>query len=100
MNKNFLRQAQQLQAKMARVQEELETETVEATSGGGVVTVVITGKQRVESIKISPEAVNAEEVDMLEDLVLVAINEAMEKSQELATRRLSAITGGLKIPGL
>jgi len=100
MNRAFIRQAQQLQAKLEKAQEELERTTVEASSGGGAVTVVITGGLRVESVKISPEVVNAEEVDMLEDLVLTAVNEAIRKSQELASNRLGKIAGGLKIPGL
>ncbi|TET40291.1 MAG: YbaB/EbfC family nucleoid-associated protein [Dehalococcoidia bacterium] len=100
MNRAFLRQAQQLQAKLEKAQEELEKTTVEASSGGGAVTVVITGQQRVVSVKISPEVVDSEDVELLEDLVLAAVNEAMRKSQELAASRLGKITGGLKIPGL
>ena len=100
MNRAFMRQAQQLQAKLEKAQQELEKATVEATSGGGAVTVVITGQQRVESVKISPEVVDPAEVEMLEDLVLTAMNEALRKSQELAASRLGKITGGLKIPGL
>jgi len=100
MNKAFMRQAQQLQAKLEKAQEELERTTVEASSGGEAVKVVITGGMKVESVKISPEVVNAEDVSMLEDLVLTAVNEAIRKSQELASSRLGKITGGLKIPGL
>ncbi len=100
MNRAFLRQAQQLQAKLEKAQEELEKTTVEASSGGGAVTVVITGQQRVVSVKISAEVVDSEDVELLEDLVLAAVNEAMRKSQELAASRLGKITGGLKIPGL
>jgi DNA-binding YbaB/EbfC family protein len=99
MNK-FVRQAQQLQAKLEKAQQELEQTTVEATSGGGAVKVVITGQQKVESVKISPEVVDANDIEMLEDLVLSAVNEAIRQSQELAASRLGAITGGLKIPGL
>jgi DNA-binding YbaB/EbfC family protein len=99
MNK-FIRQAQQLQAKLEKAQQELEQTTVEATSGGGAVKVVITGQQRVDSVKISPEVVDANDIEMLEDLVLSAVNEAIRQSQELAASRLGAITGGLKIPGL
>jgi len=95
-----MRQAQQLQAKLEKAQEELEKTTVEASSGGGAVTVVITGQQRVVSVKISPEVVDSEDVELLEDLVLTAVNEAMRKSQELAASRLGKITGGLKIPGV
>ncbi len=100
MNRQMMRQAQQLQAKLEKTQEELANTTVEASSGGGAVTVVVTGNQEVKSIKISPEVVDAEDVEMLEDLVLSALNEAMRKSQEMAASRLGALTGGLKIPGL
>jgi len=94
----MLKQAQQLQAKMEQVQKELETETVEASSGGGAVTVVMTGHQMLRSIKIQPEA--AGDVEMLQDLVLAAMNEALKKSQELAQQRMSTIAADLKIPGL
>jgi DNA-binding YbaB/EbfC family protein len=100
MNKNILRQAQQMQAKLAKAQEELGNATVEASSGGGAVTVVVSGHQELRSIKISPEAVDPDDVEMLEDLVLTAINEGMEKARELASQQLGAITGGLNIPGL
>jgi len=100
MNRALMRQAQQLQAKLEKAQEELEKTTVEASSGGGAVTVVITGQQRVVSVKISAEVVDSEDVELLEDLVLTAVNEAMRKSQELAASRLGKLTGGLKIPGL
>ena len=100
MNKRILQQAQQLQAKMAKMQEELENTTVEASSGGGAVTVVITGQQRICSIKISPQALDPEDVEFLEDLVLAAVNEAIAKSKELAASKLDAISGGFKIPGL
>ena len=99
MNKiKLMRQAQQLQGKLQKIQQELEKATVEASSGGGAVTVVITGKQQVQSVKISPEAVD--DIEMLQDLVLTAMNEAVKKSKELAADRLGALTGGLKIPGL
>jgi len=94
----MLKQAQQLQAKMEQVQKELETETVEASSGGGAVTVVMTGHQVLRSVKIQPEA--AGDVEMLQDLVLAAMNEALKKSQELAQQRMSTIAADLKIPGL
>ena len=100
MNKNLLRQAQQLQARLAKVQEELETATVEASAGGGAVKAVVTGKLNIQSIVISPKAVDPEDVEMLQDLVVAAINEAIEKAQEMAQSRLSAITGGMNIPGL
>lgn len=100
MNKNMLRQAQKLQAALAQAQEKLGDETVEASSGGGAVTITITGQQKVRSVKISPDAVDPEDVELLEDLVTSAINEAIEKSQALAQSRLGALTGGLNIPGL
>ena len=100
MNKNMLRQAQQLQARLAKAQEELESAVVEATVGGGAVKVVITGRLKIQSIEISPEVVNSEDVEMLQDLVMAATNEAVDKAQKMAESSLSAITGGMKIPGL
>ncbi|MBN2186250.1 MAG: YbaB/EbfC family nucleoid-associated protein [Dehalococcoidia bacterium] len=100
MDKSILRQAQQLQTKLAKAQEELGDMTVEASSGGGVVKVVIDGHQKIHSVEISPEVVNAEDVELLQDLVMAAVNEAVTKSQELASKHLSSLTGGLKIPGL
>jgi DNA-binding YbaB/EbfC family protein len=100
MNKNLMRQAKELQAKLAKAQEELGNAQVEASAGGGAVTVVIDGQQRVQSVKISPEAVDLQDIGLLEDLVLAAVNEAIKKSQELAQDRLGALAGGLKIPGL
>jgi len=100
MDKNILRQAQQMQAKLLKAQEELGEATVEASSGGGAVTVVVSGHQQLCSIKISPEAVDPDDIEMLEDLVLTAVNEGIEKARELAASQLGAITGGLNIPGL
>ena len=100
MNRFMMRRAQELGAKLAKIQEELEKATVEASSGGGAVTVVVNGQQKVQSVKISPEVVNAEDVGMVEDLVMAAVNEAIAKSQDLAQSRLGALTGGLNIPGL
>lgn len=100
MDKSMLRQAKQLQEKMAKVQEELGDVTVEATSGGGAVKVVMNGHQNVLSVEILPEAVNAEDVEMLQDLIVSAVNEAVAKSQEVASKQLTRLTGGLNIPGL
>ena len=100
MNKNMMRQAQQLQKQMAKVQEEIENSKVENSVGGGVVKVVITGKMIVESIEIDPEVLDSEDVEMLQDLVQTAINGAIEKAQELASTKMGALTGGLNIPGL
>jgi hypothetical protein len=98
MNKNMIRQAQKLQAQLQKVQEELETLTVEGSAGGGVVKVVMTGKQSVESVNIDPEA--AEDVELLQDLVAAAVNDAFNKTQELASQKMSSVTGGMNIPGL
>lgn len=95
-----MRQARQLQAKMAKIQEELGNITVEASSGGGVVKVVMNGHQNVQSVEILPEAVDTEEIEMLQDLIVSAVNEAISKSQEVANKQLSSVTGGLNIPGL
>ncbi len=100
MNRRMIRQAQQLQKKMAELQTELESTTVEATAGGGVVSVVITGKLTVESISIDPEVVSPDDVDILEDLVTAAINEGLAKAQDMANSKMSQLTGGLNIPGL
>ncbi len=100
MNRFFMQQAQQLQARLAKAQEELSTITVEGSSGGGAVKVSMNGQQKIISVKIAPEAVNAGDIAMLEDLVLTAVSEALAKSQEAAAKHLSSITGGLKIPGL
>ena len=91
---------QQMQTKMLKIQEELGKETVEATAGGGAVTATMTGQQKLVSVKIDPEVVDAEDVEMLQDLIVAAVNDAIGKSQELQAKRLSALTGGLKIPGL
>ena len=100
MNKKMLRQAKQLQQQMARLQEELESATVEATAGGGVVKAVVSGKMRVEALTIDPEAVSPDDVEMLQDLVMAATNEGLEKAQDMASSKMSALTGGLNIPGL
>ncbi len=100
MNKFIMQQAQKLQEKLAKAQQELGETTIEASSGGGAVTVTVNGQQKIQSIKISPEVINPDEVELLEDMVLAAVNEAIAKSQELAAESLSGLTGGLKIPGL
>ena len=100
MNKFMMQQAQKLQEKLAKAQEELGNTTLEVSSGGGAVTVTVNGQQQIKSVKISPEVVNPDDVEMLEDLVLSAVSEAISQSQELAAKRLGGLTGGLKIPGL
>jgi DNA-binding YbaB/EbfC family protein len=100
MNKNMMQQAQRLQQQLLKAQEELASLNVEASSGGGVVTVVMNGQLQIQSVKISKEVVNPEEVEMLEDLVLTAVKEAQAKAQEAAAKKMGGLTGGLKIPGL
>ena len=100
MNRRMMRQAQQLQRRMAQLQQELESATVEATAGGGVVTVVVSGKMTVESIVIDPDVVSPEDVDLLQDLVTAAVNEGLNKAQEMVSSRMGELTGGLNIPGL
>jgi DNA-binding YbaB/EbfC family protein len=100
MNRQLMQQAQQLQARLAKAQEELANVTLEVSSGGGAVKVTVDGQQKIRSIKISKEVVNPEDVEMLEDLVLTAVSEAIVKSQEAAAKQLGGITGGFKIPGL
>ena len=97
MNKNMMRQAQKQLAQLQKIQEELESLTVEGSAGGGAVKVVMTGKQIVESVTIEPEA--AEEIDLLQDMVLAAVNDASTKAQELAAQKMSGVTGGMNIPG-
>jgi DNA-binding YbaB/EbfC family protein len=92
---NMLRQAQEMQKKMAQIQEELGSKIIEASAGGGMVRVVANGKQEVLSITIDPEVVNRDDVEMLQDLVLAAVNEAVKKSQELVSGEMGKVAGGL-----
>ena len=101
MNQRFMmQQAQKLQQQLLKAQEELATLMVEASSGGGAVTVVMNGQQQIQSVKISKEVVNPDDVEMLEDMVLTAVKEANVKAQEAAAAKMGGLTGGLKIPGL
>lgn len=95
-----MKQAQKLQADMERLQEELGSQTVEGTAGGGMVKAVVTGKQEVVSIEIDKEVVDPEDVEMLQDLVTAAVNEALRKSRDLMTDQMTKLTGGINIPGL
>jgi DNA-binding YbaB/EbfC family protein len=96
----MMKQAQQLQSKMLKLQEEMADKTVETTSGGGMVKVVANGRQQILSIQIEKEVVDPDDVEMLQDLILAAINDALIKSQEMATQEMSKLTGGHNIPGL
>ena len=97
---NIMKEAQKLQQQMAAMQEEVGKREVEATAGGGMVTVRANGKQELLSVKLDPEVINKDDAQMLEDLVLAACNEALRKSRELVQQELGKLTGGLKIPGL
>ncbi|MCU0574837.1 MAG: YbaB/EbfC family nucleoid-associated protein [Syntrophobacteraceae bacterium] len=97
---NPLQQVKEVQEKLQKMQEELATMTVEGSAGGGMVTVVVSGRQEVLSIRIEPQVIDSEEIEMLQDLVVAAINDGLRKSQELSTRELANIAGGLNIPGL
>ena len=97
---NMMKEAQKLQEKMLAMQEEIAKRKVEATAGGGMVTVEANGNQEILSIKIDPEVINKDDAQMLEDLVLAACNEALRKSRELVQQELGKLTGGMKIPGL
>lgn len=96
----MLKQAQQMQAKMSSLQKELETREVEASSGGGMVKVKVNGKQELLELKINKECVDPNDVEMLEELVLTAVNTAVKESSEMVEKAMSKVTGGLKIPGL
>lgn len=97
---SILKQAQKMQARLLEIQEELATKTVEASSGGGMITVVANGGQEIVKIKIEKDVVDPNDVEMLEDLVLAAVNEAVRKSREMVSAEMSKVTGGLNIPGL
>ena len=98
MNRNMIRQAQRMQAQLEKIHLELETLTVEGSAGGGVVKVVITGKQVVESVTIEPEA--AEDVELLQDLIAAAVNDALNKVQEVTAQKMGSMTGGMNLPGM
>ena len=97
---NMMKQAQKLQSQMMKLQEELADKTVESSSGGGMVSVVANGRQQIVSIKIENEVVDPDDVEMLQDLVLAAVNDALAKAQEMVSSEMGKLTGGLNIPGL
>jgi len=96
----MMKQVQKMQAEMAKMQEELGNRTVESSAGGGVVTVVASGKLEIISIEIKPEAVDPEDVEMLQDLILTAVNDALKQAQDMMSREMGKLTGGLNLPGL
>jgi DNA-binding YbaB/EbfC family protein len=98
---NLVKQAQKMQKDMEKVQQELQDKTVEASAGGGAITVVATGKKEIKEINIKPEVVDPDDVEMLQDLIMAAVNEALRKAEEMTSSEMSKITGGLgNIPGL
>jgi hypothetical protein len=97
---NIMKQAKKMQERMMQLQEELAARTVEATAGGGMVTVTVNGKFEVMALKIDREVVNAEDVEMLQDLIMAAVNEGVRKAQEMAAAEMGKVTGGMQIPGL
>ena len=96
---NLLKQAQEMQSRMAKIQEELAQKTVDGSAGGGMVQVTVNGQLALTAIKIDPSVINSEEKEMLEDLIMAAINDGMRKARDMASSEMSKITGGLKIPG-
>ncbi len=100
MNRKMLKQAQEMQKRLAAVQEEIARSKTSASVGGGAVTAVVVGGSRLEKIEISPDVVDADDVGLLEDLVMAAVNEAMDSAQQSASDKMSSITGGLNLPGL
>ena len=96
----MVKQAQKLQAKMLKMQEELAERTIETSSGGGMIRVVANGKQQVVSIQIEKEVVDPDDIDMLQDLIMAAVNDALAKSQEMVSKEMGRLTGGMNIPGL
>jgi hypothetical protein len=97
---NILKQAQEMQARMAKIQEELGNKTVQGSSGGGMVQVTVNGQFNLTAVKIEAAAINPDEKDMLEDLILAAVNDGMRKARDMAAAEMAKLTGGLKIPGL
>ncbi|MDY0222167.1 MAG: YbaB/EbfC family nucleoid-associated protein [Desulfobacterium sp.] len=97
---SMMKQAQKLQKKMLKMQEELATKTVEATAGGGMVKVIANGSQKIEAITLEPEVVDPEDIEMLQDLILAATNDALNKSQEMVSAQMGKLTGGMNIPGM
>jgi DNA-binding YbaB/EbfC family protein len=97
---NLLKQAQQFQSKMAKLQEELAGRTVEASSGGGMVTVVANGKQEILSITIDPEVVDSDDTEMLQDLILAAVNDALTRAKAMVSEEMGKLTHGLNLPNI
>ena len=100
MNMNMMKQAQKMQQDILKMQQELESKTYTATAGGGMVTAEVTGKHELKSLTIEPDAVDPEDVEMLQDMILAAVNDALESAEQMASQQMGSVTGGLNIPGL
>jgi len=100
MNKKMIKKAYQLQKDMVKMQEELENITVESSVGGGVVKAVVTGKLKLQSLEIDPETVSNDDVEMLQDLIISAVNDGLEQAQDMVSKQMNNLTGGINIPGL
>jgi DNA-binding YbaB/EbfC family protein len=96
----MMKQVQKMQADLARIQEELKEKTAEGTAGGGVVKVTVNGRQEILAVEIAPEAVDPDDVEMLQDLIIAAVNDALRKCQDMVSKEMGRVTGGLNIPGL
>jgi hypothetical protein len=97
---NMMKKVQKLQADMAKLQEELKNRTLEATAGGGAVKVVVNGEKQIVSVKIDPAAVDPEDIEILEDMIMAAMNEALKKVDDMMSQEMGKLTGGMKIPGM
>lgn len=97
---NILKQAQEMQSRLAKIQEDLAQKTVEGSSGGGMVQVTVNGQFGLAAVKVDPSVISAEEKEMLEDLILAAVNDGMRKAREMVSQEMSKVTGGFKIPGM
>ena len=100
MNKKMIKKAYQLQKDMVKMQEELENITVESSVGGGVVKAVVTGKLKLQSLEIDPETISNDDVEMLQDLIISAVNDSLEQAQDMVSKQMNNLTGGINIPGL
>jgi DNA-binding YbaB/EbfC family protein len=97
---NMMKKVQKLQADMAKLQEELKTRTLESTAGGGAIKVVVNGEKQIQSIKIDPAAADPQDIEMLEDMIMAAVNEALKKVDDMMAQEMGKLTGGMKIPGM
>jgi DNA-binding YbaB/EbfC family protein len=97
---NMMKKVQKLQADMAKLQEELKTRTLESTAGGGAIKIVVNGEKQIQSIKIDPAAADPQDIEMLEDMIMAAVNEALKKVDDMMAQEMGKLTGGMKIPGM